>query len=31
VKAFAELHGGGLTVESGAGKGFRATIALPAA
>jgi signal transduction histidine kinase len=31
VRAFAELHGGGLTVESAAGKGFKATIALPAA
>ncbi|HEY0105764.1 MAG TPA: PAS-domain containing protein [Rhizomicrobium sp.] len=31
VKAFAELHGGGLTIESAPGKGFAATIDLPAA
>ena len=31
VKAFAEAHGGALTIQSGAGKGFTATIALPAA
>jgi signal transduction histidine kinase len=31
VKAFAELHGGSLTVESAAGKGFTAMIELPAA
>ncbi len=30
VKAFAELHGGTLAVESGPGKGFRAIIILPA-
>ncbi len=30
VKAFAELHGGGLRVESEPGKGFAATIELPA-
>jgi two-component system cell cycle sensor histidine kinase PleC len=31
VKAFAELHGGGLTIESAPGSGFTATIDLPAA
>lgn len=31
VKAFCELHGGSLTVESTPGEGFTATVALPAA
>ncbi|MEI9989966.1 MAG: PAS-domain containing protein [Rhizomicrobium sp.] len=31
VKAFAELHGGGLAIESAPGQGFTATIDLPAA
>jgi cell cycle sensor histidine kinase DivJ len=31
VNAFADAHGGSLAIESGAGKGFAATIALPAA
>jgi two-component system cell cycle sensor histidine kinase PleC len=31
VKAFAELHGGGLELDSRPGKGFRATVMLPAA
>jgi two-component system cell cycle sensor histidine kinase PleC len=31
VKAFAELHGGGLALESRPGEGFRATVTLPAA
>jgi two-component system cell cycle sensor histidine kinase PleC len=31
VKAFAEAHNGSLAIESGAGKGFTATIAMPAA
>ncbi len=31
VKAFAELHGGRLELDSGAGRGFRATVILPPA
>jgi cell cycle sensor histidine kinase DivJ len=31
VKAFAELHGGRLELDSGAGRGFRATVTLPPA